>query len=189
MSVSDRERWNEKYANDTERREPSRMVTDLESWMPRSGRALDLAGGTGRHAIWLAQRGLDVTLVDVSDVALAIAREHARAAGVAIAIEARDAETDGLPRGPWDLILSVHYLQRSLFAQFAGVLAPSGRLVFVQPTKRNLERHARPSERFLLDEGELRGLVERGELRVVTYEEGWGAEGRHEAIVVAERHR
>jgi 2-polyprenyl-3-methyl-5-hydroxy-6-metoxy-1,4-benzoquinol methylase len=185
MSMNDRARWNERYAHDDERREASRVVTDLEAWIPRAGRALDLAGGSGRHAIWLAQRGLEVTLVDVSDVALGIAREHARAANVTIAAEQRDLETEGLPKGPWDLILCVHYLQRSLFDRFADALAPHGRLVFVQPTKRNLERHAKPSERFLLGEGELPTLV-RG-LALLHYEEGWVVEGRHEARLVAER--
>jgi ubiquinone/menaquinone biosynthesis C-methylase UbiE len=45
-------------------------LTGLDDLLPRRGRALDVAGGTGRHALWLARRGLDTTLADVPQVAL-----------------------------------------------------------------------------------------------------------------------
>ena len=185
MSENDRTKWNERYAVDTEPRAPSALVTALEADLPRTGRALDLAGGTGRHARWLAQRGMDVTLLDVSDVALRIAREHADRAGVSLHTMAIDLETQPIPDGPWDLIVSFHFLQRSLFAQFAQRLAPGGLLLFVQPTVSNLQRHPRPGAPFLLDDGELPRLVR--DLEVVRYDEGWLSEGRHEARLLARR--
>lgn len=185
MSDDDRTKWNERYATDVAPRAPSTLVTALDADLPRRGRALDLAGGTGRHAVWLAQRGMAVTLLDVSDVALKIAREHAAAAGVSLDTAAIDLETQPMPQGPWDLIVSFHYLQRALFDVFPHVLAAGGLLLFVQPTVSNLARHARPGASFLLGDGELPTLV-RG-LEVVRYDEGWLSEGRHEARLLARR--
>ena len=65
------------------------------------------------------------------------------------------------------------------------LLVPGGWLVCELPTRKNLERHARPSARWLLDEGELARLVMG--LEIVRLEEGWSAAGRHEARVVARK--
>lgn len=50
-------------------------VDYLEEYLPASGRILDAGGAAGRYSIWLAERGYDVTLVDISDEQLAVARE------------------------------------------------------------------------------------------------------------------
>lgn len=47
----------------------------LERFLPDAGRILDVGGGAGRYAVWLAERGYEVTLVDVSGRQCAIARE------------------------------------------------------------------------------------------------------------------
>ena len=49
---------------------------------------VDIAGGAGANALWLARRGLDVTLADISPVGLALAEDECRARGV----EAADPE-------------------------------------------------------------------------------------------------
>jgi tellurite methyltransferase len=186
LSEADRHKWNARYRERTARvSEASTLVTSLAEVLPWSGRALDVAGGAGRHAIWLARRGLDVTLVDVSEVALDLARASAKDAGVDIATSAVDLDADPLPGGPWQLILCFHFLERRLFPRYAGLLAPGGLLVVIHPTVKNLERHKSPSARFLLDPGELRRLA--GDLVIDRYEEGWLAEGRHEALLVARR--
>ena len=95
-------------------------------------------------------------------------------------------KADPLPAGPWDLILQFHYLNRRLFEAYGRLLAPGGRLVVIHPTMKNLERHPKPSARFLLEEGELAGLIPSG-LEVLHLVEGWSAEGRHEAVLVAQR--
>ena len=133
----------------------------------------------------MAEHGFDATLLDISEVGLQIAREEADARGLHIATVCADLEEQPLPTGPWHVILSFHYLQRSLITQFATQLAPGGVLFFVQPTVRNLERHDRPSQRFLLEEGELITLAQRAGLEAQLYEEGWSEEGRHEALLIA----
>ena len=186
MASTDRQRWDEKYRRgEHAHREPSELITRLAPWLPPSGRALDLAGGAGRHAIWLAQHGLDVTLADVSPVALELAQERAVAAGVSLTPLVVDLETEPFPAGPWDVILSFHFLWRPLFHEFPRVLAPGGVLMLVQPTISNLQRHEKPPAPFLLADGELPELVQGLAMR--HYEEGWLHEGRHEALLVANR--
>ena len=136
----------------------------------REGRC-EIAGGGGRNSIWLAQRGLEVTLTDISPVGLAIARSRAEAAKVKLTTVEADLELGPIPPGPWDLIVSVCYLWRPIFERYPAALAPGGMLVVIQPTKRNLERHDKPPADFLLDDGELPTLV-RG-LEIVRQEEGW----------------
>ncbi|HEY6100713.1 MAG TPA: class I SAM-dependent methyltransferase, partial [Anaeromyxobacter sp.] len=65
------------------------------------------------------------------------------------------------------------------------VLAPGGWLVFAHATRTNLERNPRPGAAHLLEDGEIRSLV-RG-LDVVSCEERWFEEGRHEARLLARR--
>jgi SAM-dependent methyltransferase len=160
-------------------------LTSSEAWLPASGRAIDLAGGGGRNAIWLAKRGLDVTLADVSDEGLKLAQRRAAEHRVALRLLNVDLETDPVPEGPWDLMVVLHYLHRPLLAEIPRLLSPGGVLFFVQPTLRNLERHEKPPRPFLLEEGEAPRLVP-GQ-KVLRYEEGWLAEGRHDALLIATR--
>jgi tellurite methyltransferase len=186
MSLADRQKWDAKYAAaETAPREPSAVLVSLADYLPTHGRALETAGGAGRNAIWLAQRGLEVTIADISPVGLALAEERAAAARVRITTIAIDLERDALPAGPFDLVVSVCYLWRPLFAEIPRLLGPGGRLVVIQPTKRNLERNDKPPAAFLLDEGELPRL--NGGLEIVRYYEGWLADGRHDAVLVARK--
>lgn len=181
--MGDRERWDARWRERGEPGTPSRALLDLERFLPARGRALDVGGGAGRHAVWLAGRGFDVTIADVSPEGLRIASDAASSAGLPLSTVAIDLEREPLPEGPWDVIVQHHFLHRPLFAAFPCALAPCGTLFVVHPTRRNLERHEHPSVRFLLDEGELRGLV--GALDVVHEAEGWSVEARHEAVIVA----
>lgn len=186
MSQFDREKWDAKYAVEANApRQPSQGLLALEAFLPQSGRALEIAAGGGRHAIWLAERGLEVTAADISPVGLAIAARRARQANVSLRTLEIDLEQQPFPAGPWDVILSVCYLQRELFAEYPRRLALGGRLIVIQPTVKNLERHAKPPRDFLLAEGELRTLA--GPLEVLHYGEGWSADDRHDAVLVAER--
>ncbi len=185
MSEDDRVRWNERYRAEAVVAPPSPFLLALDAILPRRGRALDVAGGSGRHALWLARRGLDVTLADVSDVALEQAAQAATAAGLSLATQRIDLEAEPLPPGPWDVVVCIAFLHRPLFAAFPEVLAPGGLLVFEHPTRANLQRHPRPAAQYLLDDGELPRLVVG--LEVLRYEEGWLERGRHDARLLARK--
>lgn len=186
MSEGDRRKWDARYRDAAASgHEPSPFLLSLDAVLPRRGRALDLAGGAGRNALWLARRGLDLTLTDISPVGLSRAASEAQRAGVALTTVECDLEEQPAPPGPWDLLLCFHYLHRPLYAQIPGLLAPGGLLIVVHPTRSNLLRHPSPSARFLLEDGELPTLVQG--LTVVSFDEGWGEGGRHEARLVARR--
>lgn len=191
MAHDDRERWNERYrAGLHTSGAPSPVLVGLQRWLPSEGRALDVAGGAGASAVWLAERGLQVTVVDVSEVALARAVEHAASHRVELELVAADLELEPLPPGPWALVVCCSYLQRDLVPRIADALALGGRLVWTHPTTTNLARHPRPSARHLLQPGEARAIVEGAGLVVRVAEEGWvgpGASARCLARVVAER--
>jgi len=190
--VGDQERWDARYRSRTHQdARPSPLPVSLQDVLPRRAGAparappaLDVAGGAGRNAVWLARRGLEVTLADVSPVALGLARSAADAAGVTLRLVEVDLESSSLPPGPFDLIVSIDFLCRPLLAAFPAVLRPGGLLVYAQATRRNLERHAHPSARFLLAEGELRTLV--AGLEVWRDEEGW-FDGRREARLLTRK--
>ena len=87
----DRNAWDERYAGDelVWSAQPNRfLVAEVETLPP--GRALDLACGEGRNAVWLAERGWDVTGVDFSNVGLDKARRLAEARGVSAQWEVAD---------------------------------------------------------------------------------------------------
>src|SRR5512133_3632361 len=185
MAEGDRDRWNARYSGEPGIPEPSPFLLSLDALLPRRGRALDLGGGPGRNALWLARRGLDVTLADVSDVALERAARAATDAGLRLATVQVDLERDPPPPGPWDLVVCTYFLHRPLLAAAPALLAPGGVLAVAHATRTNLTRWPRPGPDHVLEDGELPGLV-RG-LELLRSEEGWLEGGRHEARLVARR--
>jgi SAM-dependent methyltransferase len=186
MPREDQVRWDAKYRERSAGPQaPSPLLVALEGLLPRCGRGLDVAGGAGANATWLARRGWDVTVADISPVGLSLAENEAKSAGVKLRTLEIDLEQDPFPPGPWDLIVCVRFLWRPLFAVIPGELSPGGFLVVVHPTRSNLLRHEQPGLRYLLEDGELPGLVHG--LHVLRYEEGWTGEGWHEARLVAQR--
>lgn len=182
--LSDRDRWNARYRDGDEGGTPIMLGRDLHQF-PRRGRGVDVAGGAGEAAAILAARGVDMTVIDVSDVALARAAERAATARVELTLLELDLTVDPFPPGPWDLITCFNYLDRDLFPVWIGSLTPGGMLAVTLATRRNLERHERPTERFLLDDGELPSLL--GGLELVRIHEGWDLNGRHTASAIARR--
>lgn len=111
---------------------PSAFLLESDALLPRRGRALDLACGRGRNAVWLAQRGLDVDAVDVSTIGLAKARTLAERRGVADRVRTIEQDlTRGLPplEEPYDLVSVLHYRDARLWPRLPPLLAPGGLLL------------------------------------------------------------
>jgi tellurite methyltransferase len=192
MSEQDRIRWDHRYQErGLTTRRPCRYLSAHADILPRQGRALDVAGGDGRNALWLAVHGLDVTIVDISEQALRLAEAQARNRGLALRTIAADLQSDPLPAGPWDVIVDCDFLQRSLVAPMTDSLVPGGYFVMIHPTRSNLQRHSGPSARFLLEDGELLRLIvdlDDSGLEIMEYIEGWQENSRHEARIIVRRH-
>jgi 2-polyprenyl-3-methyl-5-hydroxy-6-metoxy-1,4-benzoquinol methylase len=155
----DRERWNAKFlAGEAQSTDPDPFLLEACSTLS-PGRALDLAGGAGRHALWLAQRGWDVVLADISEEGLAIASRRATQAGVHLTLRRESAaETIAWASGsaPFDLIVVIWVLLRDQFPTLPQALSPGSLLVYKTYTsehKRYTEGH---SLNTALDPGELR---------------------------------
>lgn len=158
--------WDECYrrgehAND----EPHLLVMAFASKI-KPGRALDVACGVGRHAIWLAERGWQVTAVDSSRVAIEILRRSAREKCLAIDSRIADLERHEFIIEPeaYDLIVNCCYLQRDLFPSIrAGVRVGGAVIAVIAMVDENPD--VKPMNRaFLLDPGELRAEFEGWEL-------------------------
>jgi len=139
-----REDWNARY---TQKEllwtaQPNRLfAAEVEGIEP--GRALDVACGEGRNAVWLAELGWQVTGIDFSDVALGKAAELARARGVEVEWVAADVLVHEPAPGAFDLV-AVLYLQlphdelaRAL-RRAARAVAPGGALIVLGHDTRNL---------------------------------------------------
>jgi SAM-dependent methyltransferase len=140
-----REDWDERYAAAelVWSAEPNRFVeAEIEGLAP--GRALELAAGEGRNAIWLAENGWTVTAVDFSRVAMQKAAHLAAARGITIELAVADVTEDAPESGVYDLVL-VAYLQtpppdrERWLGHAVRALAPGGTLLLVGHDRSNLE--------------------------------------------------
>jgi tellurite methyltransferase len=137
MAEADRQRWNARYRGEEYDFTPAEWLRELEPELREhwaGARALDLACGGGRNALYLAELGYTVDAWDVSDVGLDLLRgELARraAAGQSLRVMPRrvNLETASLPAGSYDLILDAHYLERSLFPKMKRALRPGGLVI------------------------------------------------------------
>jgi len=81
------------------------------------GRALDLACGSGRHAIWLASLGWDVTAVDHTEAAIP---------GVRFVLADLEQHQFVIEPAAWDLIVCWLYWQPDLLPAIARGTRPGG---------------------------------------------------------------
>lgn len=165
MTHGDRRKWEDRYlAAEPGLRPPSALLAASIDLLPRGGRALDLASGDGRNALFLAARGFSVDAIDIAAAGLQRLLAAARNADLTVRAVQADLEHYTLPRDRYDVMISIRYLQRSLFDQMRRAVRPGGVVV---------------AETFLVDQ-RLIGhptnpdfLLERGELR--TYFHGFEA--------------
>jgi tellurite methyltransferase len=177
VSDQDRVRWNQRYAGRTYDFTPAASLVALSSLLRpdrRGARALDLACGGGRNALYLAELGYRVDAWDVSDVGLAILRaELDRRAGagrpLAVAAQRVDLQAVELPSATYDLVLDYYFLERSLFPAMAAALRPDG-LVLVESYLDSPLGHEKMSNpAYRLAPGELRAAF--AELDILEYVE------------------
>jgi SAM-dependent methyltransferase len=182
MDSMDSTAWNQRYA-DSElvwSATPNIWVEQLTQDLP-PGKALDIAAGEGRNALWLAARGWQVTAVDFSAVALqraaTLAKERlGRNAGALVTLEA-DLEAWAPPARSFDLVLVVYLhlpkQQRSaIMGAAAQAVAPGGTLLVVGHDLENLTAgHGGPQDPLVLYRpSDLAADIEPAELIVVRRE-------------------
>ena len=102
-------------------------------------KALDLAGGLGRHALWLAQTGWAVTVVDISEVALQRLHETSAALQLDLKLHCGDVADYDLQGEQFDLIVLFYHLDRRLFAPIIRGLKPGGLFFCKMRTRLEIE--------------------------------------------------
>ena len=134
-SEDQRARWDRKYQEGLPSlTEPDPFfISAYEQYvnpsLSKAGVALDLGGGLGRHALWLASRGWQVTVVDVSDVAIGKLSQAALELNVNVDLFAGDAADYRLEPAHFDLIVLFYHLDRGLFPRIVSALKPGGLLI------------------------------------------------------------
>jgi tellurite methyltransferase len=149
--------WEEMYCSGergTEDAPTSLLVEIAAKLIP--GKAIDLASGAGRNALYLAERGWAVTAVDGSAKAIEIAKRRAGAGGWTVQTQVADLTEANfrLPPDAFDLALIAFYLQRNLFAVTKAAVRPGGVIAAIAHT---LEPQEKASEKRI-EPGELRGF-------------------------------
>ena len=147
---------------------PSKWVVEHAALIRKGGRVLDLACGSGRHAIWLAGLGYQVDAVD---------RDAQAVAGMQgmpnINVSITDIEAGNWPAAEqrYDGIVVSRYLFRPLLSALAAMLNPGGVLIYETFMLGN-EHYGRPSNPdFLLLPDELKSVY-APLLNIYAFEQG-----------------
>lgn len=155
---------------------PSRFLVQQLHRLPK-GRALDVACGSGRHALYLAGLGFDVEAIDrdaenLTQLAATARQRHLPNLTVKqVDLERPAEERPEFPPGTYDVIVVCFYLHRPLFPWLIEALKPNGVLLYETFTIDNYFRHRHPRRwEFCLAHNELLRLT--ATLRVLSYDEG-----------------
>ncbi len=191
-AADERERWNQKYREKSAARmkagAPRKTAPDpfmvwafseyIAALFPDGGRALDLAGGAGRHAVWLAKQSWEVTLIDISETGVDEARKNAGPLASHIRFVVDDltqfegAQTPfgAASEAAFDVVIVFFYLERTVFPKIVKALRPGGLLIYKTYTLAQAKLASGPKNpAHLLAPGELLQLAR--ELRVLHYRE------------------
>ncbi len=184
-----KETWDERYAGGKySSAEPHKLLIALAENL-KAGKALDLACGTGRNAILLAEKGFQVTAVDNSAVGIEIAKQRAKEKNLRIDFRAADLEKGefAIEECSYDLICDFYYLQRDLFAAMKKGVNLGGIVI----SAIHIYGEGEDSGNFLLREGELKEFFD--DFEILHYHEtpqtdtSAGEQHRRTAEIIAKR--
>ena len=174
----DQKRWDERFKGKKFAfgKEANPFLKRHISLLPK-GKALDIATGEGRNAIFLSQNGFDVEAVDISKMGLRKARKLAKEMGVKIRTFDVDLDTYQIKKGQYDLIANFYFLKRSLIPKIKKGLKKGGRVIFETYVleHRNLGTGGPKETKYFLKPNELLRLFDG--FRILRYREGIFREG------------
>lgn len=185
--------WDERYRRGEHATvEPSRLLMRAVAQLA-PGRALDVACGAGRHALYLAAHGWRVTAVDASRVGVELMQSRARERGLSIDARVADLEGDGfeIEAESYDLISDFYYLQRDLFARLRAGVRTGGTLVAAIHMVDESPDIKPMNPDFLLEPGELREFFSDWEIEhyheTPTHDMDAGDHTRRTAEIIARK--
>ncbi|MDP2968547.1 MAG: methyltransferase domain-containing protein [Deltaproteobacteria bacterium] len=180
----DQKRWDERFKGKgfAFGKEPNPFLKKHIRLLP-IGKALDIAAGEGRNAVFLAQHGFEVDAVDISGVGLKKAKKLAGEFGVKINTTCADLNTYQIEKEKYDLIANLYFLRRSLIPKIKNGLKKGGRVIFETYIleQRNIGTEGPKDPKYFLKPNELLRLFK--DFRVLFYREGIFKEGgRRKAV-------
>jgi 2-polyprenyl-3-methyl-5-hydroxy-6-metoxy-1,4-benzoquinol methylase len=189
-SEDDKNRWNKRY-NTGEYlygKEPLRFLKEKLDILVR-GKALVLAMGEGRNAVFLAGNGFDVDGCDISEKAIEKANLFARESGVTLNAFAADLEEYKIHADKYDLITCFYYTQKSLIPQIKEGLKKGGLVMFetysIDQLKYGKNAPGPKNPAYLLKHNEL--LDSFRDFRILYYREGEIAENKSVVSLIAQK--
>ncbi|KHE93741.1 MAG: methyltransferase domain-containing protein [Candidatus Scalindua rubra] len=189
-SEDDKNRWNNRY-NTGEYlygKEPLKFLKEKLDILVR-GKALVLAMGEGRNAVFLAGNGFDVDGCDISEKAIEKTRRFARESGVTLNAFVADLEEYKIPVNKYDLITCFYYTQRSLIPQIKDGLKKGGMVMLetysIDQLKYGKDVPGPKNPAYLLKHNELLDLFR--DFRILYYREGEIAENKSVVSLIAQK--
>jgi len=127
----DQKRWDDRFGKKDFAfgKEPNPFLKKHIRLLPK-GRALDIAAGEGRNAVFLAQHGFEVDAVDISEIGLKKGQKLARGKGVKINTFLVDLDQYQIGKERYDLIANFYFLKRRLIPRIKKGLKKRGRVIF-----------------------------------------------------------
>jgi SAM-dependent methyltransferase len=124
---ADRVKWEAKYQQG-ERLHDGSPSGLLRRWLPRlpRGRALEVATGLGRNALFLAKAGYQVDAIDIAPTGLQEAARRARRRGLRVRWIEADLDTYRLPRARYAVVVNTFFLKRRLLTALKAAVRPGG---------------------------------------------------------------
>lgn len=162
MSHPDALIWDDRYANDVRwcsLRSPRHLAASHIDLLPHNGLVLDVACGTTPTGLHLAERGLRVIALDVSNAALRLAQSRVQKEALPVSLAVMDLTDPWLPSNYFDVILNFYYLSRPLWSTYRKSLKPGG-FLFFETFLREADMN---SERYL-DSHELKNVFDDWEI-------------------------
>lgn len=170
MSLKDKEKWNSKYRSPDHApdHEPCKWLSENASLLTGKGKALDIAMGEGRNAVFAGELGYDVTGIDISDSGVQNALALAKEKNVDLKYNVADLDDYEFGEDEYDLILCFYFLDRRLFPKIRTALKPGGILMYETFTIDHLS-HSSFKREWLLEHNEL--LKEFSDFHILKYQE------------------
>ena len=171
-AMSDKERWNLKYEGTTYiyGKEPTVFLKEKLSLL-KKGKALVLAMGEGRNAVYLAENGFDVTGVDISAVGIEKCERLAEERGVVVNSVVADLTDYDMGREQYDLITNFYFFDKSILPGVIDSLKPGGIFIF-ETYSRDHPKHSKfgpKNPNYLVKPNELLEIFKS--LRILYYED------------------
>ncbi len=189
-SEDDKDRWNRRY-NTGEYlygKEPLKFLKEKLNILAK-GKALVLAMGEGRNAVFLAGNGFDVDGCDISEKAVEKTRLFAKESGVTLNAFVADLEEYKIHVNTYDLITCFYYTQKSLIPLIKDGLKKGGMVMFetysIDQLKYGKDAPGPKNPAYLLKHNEL--LDHFRDFRILYYREGEIAEQKSVVSLIAQK--